>query len=282
VSLVTLRNASLLAEVMPGVGGSLARFDWIGDGVPRAVFRPCAMPPLSHSQVACFAMLPWANRIAPDGFEFDGRPVRPPPNRDGEPCPIHGEGWQAAWDVDYQSATDVCLTLDRRGGAPFSYVAELQYRLLDTALQITLELRNCGAHALPFGMGLHPWFVRGAGARLRAGASHAWTRDALGLPLEPVPLPAGWDFSTLSPLPHDAVDHVFSGWNGQARICLPEQGVELGIGSDMEHFILYSPAGANFFCFEPVDHVPNRQAGASGLAPGSSLRRTIAFAVAPL
>lgn len=279
MNVITLRNASLHAEVLPAVGGALARFDWVGGATPRAIFRACAMPPASPSQVACFAMLPWANRIAPAGFAFNGEQVSVPPNRAGEPCPIHGEGWQGAWTVQRQSATDVSLTLDRRGGAPFAYQALLHYSLLDTALQVTLEVRNCGAHALPFGLGLHPWFARAAGVRLHAGADRVWQRGPLNLPAEQSALPASWNFSGLQPLPGDGIDNVFGGWDGQAKICLPEQGIELRIGSDMNYFILYAPAGADFFCFEPMDHLPNGQSTASGLAPGSSVRRTVAFAV---
>lgn len=282
MNVITLRNASLHAEVLPAVGGALARFDWIADGAPRAVFRACAMPPASPSQVACFAMLPWANRIAPDGFAFDGHTVSLPPNRIGEPCPIHGEGWKSDWTVHSQSATDVRLTLDRSAGHPYSYDAVLHYSLLDTALQVTLEVRNRGAHALPFGVGLHPWFARGAGVRLHAGADRLWQRGALNLPGEMSALPVSCDFNALQRLPEDGIDNVFGGWDGHAKICLPEQGIELRIGSDMDYFILYAPAGADFFCFEPLDHLPNGQGSAMGLAPGNSLRRTVAFAVASL
>jgi aldose 1-epimerase len=281
VKVVTLRNGSLHAEVLPEVGGALARFDWVGSGAPRAIFRACAMPPASPSQVACFAMLPWANRIAPGGFEFDGHAVSLSPNRDGEPCPIHGEGWRSAWVVHSQSPTDVRLTLDLRGGTPFAYEAVLHYSLLDTALQVTLEVRNCGARALPFGLGLHPWFARGAGARLHAPAATMWERGGLNLPGAQTALPASCDFNALQRLPEAGVDNVFGGWDGHAKICLPEQGIVLRIGSDMDYFILYAPEGADFFCFEPVDHLPNGQSAARGLAPGSTSRRTVAFAVEP-
>lgn len=281
MNVITLRNASLLAEVLPGVGGALARFDWVGNGAPRAVFRACAMPPASPSQVACFAMLPWANRIAPGGFEFGGRTVSLLANREGEPCPIHGEGWQKSWEVQSRSPTEVCLTLDRSGASPFSYHAQLHYSLQDTSLVVTLAVRNCGTHTLPFGVGLHPWFARGDDVRLQAGATSTWNKDALGLPASEVALPNGWDFGTFQPLPDHAVDHVFGGWDGQAMIFLPEQGIALRVSTDMGYFILYAPAGADFFCFEPVDHLPNGQAAATNaLAPGCSLRRTVSFDVA--
>lgn len=281
MDVISLRNANLLAEVLPGVGGALARFDWVGDGAPRAIFRACAIPPASPSQVACFAMLPWANRIAPGGFEYGGHAVNLPSNRDGEPCPIHGEGWQRSWEIHSRSASEVRLTLDRSGAAPFSYQAQLHYRLLDTKLSVTLEVRNCGAHALPFGLGLHPWFARGRDVRLQARAASTWTKNALGLPVEETALPADWNFNAFQPLPGGAVDHVFGGWDGHATIFLPEHGIELRVSTDMDYFILYAPAGADFFCFEPLDHLPNGQASAANaLAPGCTQRRTVSFDVA--
>ncbi|MDO8311275.1 MAG: hypothetical protein Q7T25_04980, partial [Sideroxyarcus sp.] len=134
MDIVTLRNDNLHAEVLPGVGGALARLDWIGHGKQTAVFRPCPIPPVSPSQVACFAMLPWANRMSPGGFEIGGRKVSIGANRAGEPCPIHGEGWQNTWDIAFQSATELRLTLDRSPFNPYSYRAELHYSLIKTAL----------------------------------------------------------------------------------------------------------------------------------------------------
>lgn len=270
MDIVTLRNASLHADILPGVGGALARFDWIGRAAPQAVFRPCPIPPVSPSQVACFAMLPWANRIAPGSFGL-------PANRAGEPCPIHGQGWQSAWEIQFQSATEVRLTLERSGHAPFSYQAELHYSLADTTLQVTLQVRNTGPVAMPFGLGLHPWFERRGDVQLQAAAGTTWRRGELGLPAEALPLPDAWNFASMHALPDSPIDHLFGGWNGVAKIGLPEQALELSITADMDYFILYAPQGADFFCFEPVDHMIN--AHDQILAPGERLRRHVLFKV---
>jgi len=273
VDIVTLRNASLHADVLPGVGGALARFDWIRHGDARAVFRPCPIPPVSPSQVACFAMLPWANRLSPDKFGLA-------PNRAGEPCPIHGEGWQSAWEIQFQSATEVRLALDRSHGAPFSYRAELHYSLAEATLQVTLQVRNTGRTAMPFGVGLHPWFERNGDVQLQAAAGNTWQRDELGLPAEAMPLPEGWRFASAQSLPLDAVDHIFGGWDGAARIRLPQQGIDVAIAANMDYYILYAPAGAGFFCFEPVDHMIN--AHDQLIEPGDRLRRHVLFTVADM
>jgi aldose 1-epimerase len=103
---VELHNEFLSARVLPGIGGGLARLDANIGGATVPVLRPFdyAGDVPRPNQLACFALLPWSNRIA-GGFTCDGRSYSIAPNRDGDPCPIHGEGWLLAWQVEEQSAT---------------------------------------------------------------------------------------------------------------------------------------------------------------------------------
>jgi aldose 1-epimerase len=288
---ITLRCGALHAEVLPAAAGGLGRLDWRRGDATHALLRPYAHSPdaplPAASQLACFPLVPWSNRIDPAGFVFEGRRIAPAPNRPGEPCPIHGDGWQHPWRVEAQSGSGVSLLLDRRAGAPFSYVARLRYTLTEAALQVTLEVSNTGAARLPFGLGLHPWLERREGLTLRAAARTTWTRGPLGLPLEAVDLPPDWNFGAAAPLPSTHVDHLFAGWNGKAEVHWPDTGVSLAIEADMGYYILYAPAGKDFFCFEPVDHAINAhnlprgaaRNGLSILAPGQTLSRRIVFRV---
>lgn len=285
LELLHLHNERLRAEIVPQAGGGLARLDWLGGGVPRPLLRPLdpgtdGLPPAS--QLACFPLVPWSNRMEPGGFVFEGRRHTPAPNRAGEPCPIHGDGWQQSWRVARRGPQQVLLELDRGGAAPFAYAASLRYRLDGDALVIELTVRNSGALALPFGLGLHPWMPDPAGARLRASAAMAWLSGPDKLPRSRVGLPPQWDFGQAAALPPDGVDNAFDGWDGVARIEWPARGLALRIEADMAHFILYVPPGRDFFCFEPVDHpinahnMPGRP-GLTVLAPGAVLRRRCIF-----
>ena len=286
---LALRNASLVAEIVPQVGGALARLDWIAGGAETALLRglpPDAPGVPAPSQMACFPLLPWSNRMAASGFAFEGRQYVPAPNRAGEPCPIHGDGWQQAWQVVRHTESGLTLTLARPDAAPFAYEAELQYTLDGAALVIELAVRNTGAQALPFGIGLHPWMPDPQGARLEAGARGVWFSGPDKLPRSRNDIPENWRFDTPAALPQDGVDHVFDGWQGRARIAWPERGVALELEADMDYFILYIPPGRDFFCFEPVDHPINAhnlpgQPGLSVLAPGATLRRRCTFRGAP-
>ncbi|TXF99091.1 aldose 1-epimerase [Massilia arenae] len=287
---LVLRNASLVAEVVPQVGGGLARLDWIAGGEASALLRAFpsdASGVPTPAQLACFPLLPWSNRMAPSGFAFEGRQYVPGPNRAGEPCPIHGDGWQQAWQVADHSDSVLTLTLARPDASPFSYEAELRYTLDGAALVVDLALRNTGAAALPFGIGLHPWMPDPQGALLEAGADGVWSSGPDKLPLSRGDIPDHWRFDTPAALPQDGVDHVFDGWPGWARIAWPARGVALEIEADMDYFILYIPPGRDFFCFEPVDHPINAhnlsgQPGLTVLAPGATLRRRCTFRGASL
>lgn len=291
MQVITLRCGALHAEVLPEAAGGLGRLDWQRGGAVHALLRPWVRTPgapmPTTSQLACFPLVPWSNRIAPDGFVFEGWAVTPAPNRPGEPCPIHGDGWQHPWSVQAHSASGVSLLLDRRDGSPFSYVARLRYMLTETALNVTLEVTNTGQAPLPFGLGLHPWIERRDGVTLRARSRGTWTRGPLGLPHEEIAVPPEWDFATAQALPQGPVDHVFCGWDGEAEIAWPDAGVKLAIQADMAYYILYAPAGANFFCFEPVDHAINAhnlpggatRNGLTILAPGRTLARRVSFRV---
>lgn len=277
----TLRNASLLAEVVPAIGGGLSRLEWHGKPLLRGLPPGAAQRPLP-GQLACFPLLPWSNRMAPGGFEFEWRRYVPAPNRAGEPCPIHGDAWQQEWQVERHEDAALTLALDRRTAHPFSYKSTITYRLEGDALVVEIELFNAGGVALPFGSGLHPWMPDPQGAVLRAPAGGVWMAGSDKLPVKEQLVPPEWDFAGLRSLPVDGVDNAFSGWGGRAAIHWPGRGVGLEIEADMDYFILYVPPGRDFFCFEPVDHpinahnLPGRP-GLSVLQPGEGLRRRCVF-----
>lgn len=286
--MIELRSGSLRAVVLPAAGGGLARLDWRDAPVLRPAPDGAAQP--LPGQLACFPLVPWSNRISPEGFEFSGRRFSPAPTREGEPCPIHGDGWRLPWQVESRDGSSVVLSLYRRDGSPFAFTAHIAYALAGNALRVTMKVTNNGSHPLPFGLGLHPWMSHPEDARLRANADGVWLSGADKLPADCVaPPPSAWDFSEEVPrrLPHEGVDNVFTGWDGRAQIDWPARKLRLRIQADMGYYILYAPPGKDFFCFEPVDHAINAHNlpggpeanGLTVLAPGQDLWRTVTFAV---
>lgn len=291
---VALRNAFLNAEILPQTGAGLARLDWIAGGTPVPLLRtytPTDTPPRVN-QLGCFVLVPWSNRMA-GGFACDGvfHPIAP--NREGDAYPIHGEGWQFPWQVEHATDSQATLVLERRGepfaASPFSFDARIRYALVERTLEVTLSVSNRGERRLPFGLGLHPYLPRTEGVTLQAKADTLWIPGPDKLPVRAEPVPEAWSFDAARTLPPDVIDHVFEGWDGRAEVHWPENGLRLAIESDARYYIVYTPAGANFFCFEPVDHRidahnaeggPERH-GLTMLAPGETLTRRFSFTVSP-
>lgn len=294
LSVLEIRNAELSARILPEAGGGLAGFDWHGRGESIALMR--RYEPRSNSQahtidpnrLACYPLVPWSNRIAEDGFDVDGRWIALTRNREGEPWPIHGSGWQRAWQVQSHTAREVRLSLRESSATAYSYAATLNYALHDDALQVDLAVTNTGSATMPFGLGLHPFFPRHGEVHLLAPAPQVWINDGQSpLPIERVAVPPHWDFRNKRVLPGEGLDHAFHAWTSDAEIHWRALQLGLRISADVDAFVLYTPAGGDFFCFEPVDHPINAlhlpggalANGMTMLLPRATLEHRFVFSV---
>jgi aldose 1-epimerase len=296
MGMMELNSAALAAGICPSFGGGMAYLDAWREGARVPLMRPLRPPAMSAAsfepnRLACYPLVPWSNRIADGGFEMDGMRVALLPNREDDPYPIHGTGWQRAWRVEQQASEEIALALDDATPGAYAYQAQQRYALRGDTLHVSLSVRNDGEAALPFGLGLHPFFLHHDGARLRAAATQVWLNDGRSpIPVERAAVPPAWDFRDGRALPGEELNHCFIGWDGQATIEWPGLGLALDIVADMDAFILYTPVGSEFFCFEPVDHsidAVHRPGGAlangmTRLAPGERLARHVAFRLRPL
>ena len=284
-----LENRALRADVLPEAGGGLLRFDWLSDGDVVPLFRPGEVDAALQDPrtLACFPLVPWSNRIGGGRFTFEGRVVEVPLTRDGEAYPLHGHGWLMPWRVVSQTAASVELASVVDSGQPFRYAARLRYTLSADSLHVLLSVRNEGT-PLPFGLGLHPFFPRTPDVRLQARATAMWQAAPDHLPTVLQAPPADADFHKLRPLAAAAdINHSFEGWDGHAEIVWPDHRLSLSIAADTSRYVLYTPVGYDFFCFEPVDHAINahnlpglpQDHGLTFLGTGQSLARSYQFTV---
>ena len=286
---VVLESPLLQLEILPHLGGGIARFDWCDGGVAIPILRRCADPAnvTDPNQLACYPLLPFSNRIGGGRFEVDGRVVSVSRNRDDEPCPIHGDGWLSRWQVQSQTDSRARLVLDRSGETPYAYRAAQSFELDDATLTITLEIQNAGTETLPFGLGLHPFIERDGDTMLAAPANGLWLSGRDWLSTEHVRTPPAWHFGVAYPLPDALVNHAFTDWAGWMTAHWPQRQLLLTMHADTDCFVLYTPPSRDWFCFEPVDHPINAMNLAGGgaahgmtlLAPGESLERTFSLAV---
>lgn len=286
---MVLTSPSLRVQLEPAWGGGLVRFDWIANGASVPLMRPYEPDTPSSgapdpNRLACYPLVPWSNRISGGGFFVDDVRIEVPRNREDEPWPIHGTGWQRVWQVERCSDNAARLMLDETWGA-YRYRASLDYALRDEVLDVVLSATNTSSSTLPFGLGLHPFFPRHDGVRLTAPAHGVWLNDGrTPLPVARAAVPARWNFGREAELP-DGLDHCFDGWAGRGLIHWPHRQLHLELVADVGRYIVYTPAGGDFFCFEPVDHgidaanLPGGGAanGMSLLAPGQALTRRFSF-----
>ncbi|TPI37349.1 aldose 1-epimerase [Mesorhizobium sp. B3-1-6] len=253
--MVELRDGRARLVLAPDKGGAIARYD--------ALVGSARVPLLRAGDGAgasgCQLLVPWSNRISGGGFTFDGRFHAIGPNVPGEAFPIHGDGFQKPWRLARHIDTEAELMLDDGAIGPYRYAASVVYSLHDGALEAHLTVENSAGMRLPYGLGFHPWFPRGARTTLKAKAGRVWLEDERHLPTGVAPLAEHpwWDFSRLSLLPAGWVNNAFVGWDRRATIVQPAQGIvlELAASPELGVFILYSPShDAGFFCFEPVSH----------------------------
>ena len=279
--MIALVDACARVEIDPALGAGLASYAFDGRPVLRPRDREAPEPVLG---LAMNLLVPWSNRISGGGFSWDGAFHALEPNLAGEPCPIHGNAWQAAWTPRRASPTEALLTLSSDGPGPFAYEAQVSHALDGGALTTRLTVTSRAGRALPFGLGFHPWLPRGGGTRLRAAAARVQLQDERYLPTDTVSLAERpeWDFRAPRPLPPGWTNNAFEGWDGHALVEQPGLGIDVEIHAPgLDVFVLYAPSPeAGFFCFEPISHVVDEHNAAERprlrrLAPGETMMAEI-------
>lgn len=260
----------------PERGGTILRFDWRGE----PLLRPACGP--SILDVACFPLVPFSNRIAGGRFRFAGREVRLEPNFPGSahPHPLHGFGWLAGWAVAASDARSAELRhVHAAGEWPWSYSAAQTFALDDRGLTLTLSATNTSAERMPVGLGFHPYFPCDSDTRYRGLHRGEWRNDADCLPLaldwrgEPTDWWAG------APVASRLVDTGYVGRSGPLTIVWPARdiGLTLECSDALSDTVVYTPAGQDFCCVEPVTHATdafNRNEG-HVLEPGAALEVSV-------
>lgn len=258
-------------ELLPELGGAIAALRHEGCDILRPA-GPGISDPLT---AACFPLVPYANRIADGRFEFNGRHIRLPRNFGDHPHSLHGIGWQSKWTIEHVEPAHAVIRHEHGGGDhwPWPYRSEQRIAIAEDGLTITLTLTNLADEAVPAGLGLHPYFPRDANTRLTAHSERLWLADATMLPTRPAPSDYFGDWAAGARIEGDAlIDNAYEGWDGGASIEQSGGRVRIDVrGASAYH--LYRPAEADFFCFEPVTHLPDaiNRGGMPLVASGESV-----------
>ncbi len=281
--MLTLTEGRSSIVVVPEYGAGL--LGWLYG--PTAVLRR-ALPQAAMGDfhaLSCFPLLPYANRIAGGCFTWDGQQHILTRNFGDRAHTIHGIGRQRPWTMSQVRPNAVSLELNHEADAdwPFAFQATMSYALNGPTLTVDLSLINRHAAAAPAGLGIHPYFPKPPGATLQFDASGAWENGPDTLPLRHGPVPPDWSFSPARPVASVQLDNCFTGWSRTANIEAGAASLRIEASAAFANLQVFTPPWGDFFCVEPVTHVPdaiNRpglpadQAMVS-LQPGATLSGTI-------
>ncbi len=281
---IVLKNEDLFCEIWPEIGGSVAQFQKGG----IALLRPTpAQESYVVTDLACFPLVPYSNRIKDGTFTFNGQKIVVPRGPADPAHALHGHGWVAPWTVEEQKPEAARLSFSRPEDAawPFSYRAEQLLALSQNALTLTLSMENTGTGDMPAGLGLHPYFPRPVGTKLEAAVEKVWLTTPEVIPTERVSLPPEWDLRKGLYLDAPELDNCFTGWNGTAKLIWPDVKRSLLLESaEAKNLVVYCPKGKDFVCVEPVTNIidaHNRIAlgetdtGLKTLRPGEKISMTM-------
>ena len=277
---LVLRHDDMQLILDAARGAAILEFSWRD----RPIFRPTPSSlGTDPFAVACFPMVPYANRIARGRFNFGGRAVHLKRNSEADRHPLHGQGWRSPWEVFASTASSASLIFE--GGAdewPWHYLAEQHLQLSHNALTTRLSIENLAQSPMPVMLGLHPYFCDPDQAQLQAETPRVWLTDNASLPTEEVATPLDWSLDRARSITAVPLDHCFTHWNGTAVIRWPDRKVHIR-ATNCRYLHVYAPAGRDFFCVEPLSAATgalNRNRGeATVVQPGDRFEMQVSFAV---
>jgi aldose 1-epimerase len=204
-------------------------------------------------------MAPFANRIDGGVFTFADRVHVLPVNRPDENVAIHGLSRFEPFETLSQTDSTLVL-LHRHRGDVFAYDLVQDVQIDPSGVAVRLTLVNRG-RTMPFGIGLHPYFVRGEGARLQLSASARSVSDGRYLPIRFEAAGSGPEFvggACLDGL--EGYDAHYAGWQPRSAVLeRPDAGIKVMItaAEAFSNVHVYIPPSGELICIEPVSHVPD-------------------------
>ena len=172
-----------LAEVVPGLGSNITRFQTMVGGQPIEVIgSPPDLATLRAlpTRYGAGVLFPYPGRVGGDGFDFGGRRVDLPPDPATKNA-MHGLARRRTWRVIDMGASPeagawVTTELATREDAvtaaewPFAFRLSLRVTLRGGRLRSDATVVNTGDEAMPFGLGFHPYIPTPLGPRGDADA----------------------------------------------------------------------------------------------------------------
>ena len=290
--LATLEHGPYGLTVAPGFGARMVSFRHAGRDILRATPEAVLAKPIVYG-FAGFPLMPYSGPMFGAGFTFSG--VNYPLSRTvrEEPTATHGESWIGPFRILERDAATLTLEMVHEpapGRFPFRYCGHVRFSLSDKGLAILLRVTSLDHRPMPAGLGIHPYFPKPPGTRLRFASVGVWPPDgpeAVNLGCQP--LTEGLDFTKGPDVSAMVVDRLYEGWDGRAELIAPD-GHRTAIEADgvLDKMQIYSAWDYPYVCVEPVSNTNdgfNRMAagvpshGVRVLEPNRSIEGTVRISV---
>lgn len=256
--MLTLTSGETSVVLAPEIGAGIV--GWMRGRTPvmRRAIPEAAADGDPHA-MACFPLLPYCNRIGRACFTWQGVDYQLARNFGDHPHAIHGMGWQRPWAVESAASRAATFGLDHRPDPswPFAFHAEVSYRLEAGGLIVDMAITNRHGFAIPAGLGLHPYFPKAHDPALRFNAAAAWANGADALPATFGPVPDDWRHTDYRPVAASRLDNCFTGWDGAASVKAGPASLRIEASAVFRNLQVFTPHRADFFCVEPVTHIPD-------------------------
>jgi len=260
--MIHLSGGDYEAWVSPRAGGRLCRLVWHGPQGDRELLVPTdankAFDAHAWPKQGAFPMLPYANRLADARFDWYGHQcvVHAEP---GQSHGLHGLGHRQAWEAIGEGTDHVTLCLRHLADEeewPWSFTAELSYRVAQSGLHIALAVRNDSAVPAPVILGWHPYVPRQWMANARSSgigkALHDLGSEGLKYP------DARADSGSTRPVVMDLqVPHTLTlqDWSAPWILSVPGGG-RWCLESDAANIVHHVPPSLGYVAIEPVTALP--------------------------
>ena len=285
-----LASGPLKLEVLPQLGASISSFTFQNGDHVCHLMRPAPSGTDNPSDTN-FLLAPYSNRIRDGAFSFQGNSYQ---LENSKSHAIHGDLRSRKFDVVGKSQNMVLMQFESKSvddfNFPFSLRYRVQYELSSHKLRCVLHITNTDEKVAPVGGGFHPYFPRSLqenkseeDVHLQFDARKIYLYQKEPLPdSPPATIPEKFLFRDRSKI-REGIDHCYVGWDGEAQMSWPKTGVwmRLSAPEPLQHLVLYTPAGQDYFALEPVSNCTDafnladqgvEDTGIIEIAPGDSCK----------
>lgn len=256
--MLQIQSGDVDLAVDPWIGGGITSFKWRGLDIFRT-FNGSRNP----LDLACFPLIPFCNRIAQGRIVYGAKSWALPPAPVGtEPVhALHGIGWRSPWSTIETHDTLIRLGLNHDGALwPWAFSAQQQFELSPNGFTYRMSVTNNdtqdGGRAMPAGLGLHPFFPR-EGAHIEMEAQGWWETGEDRLPLHRRELSKAPRWFEGPTKKAKGFDHCFERVGSALHIDWPTHRLRIRPSQNLPFAHVFTPKGEDFFCVEPVSHIPN-------------------------